>query len=297
MNNMNITIVTDSGPHIGQGHLQRMLLLADYLQKTNHAAVSLLHTGPIGVSRMSVPVLVDEIPPATNLIIRDMRDSTIEDITTLSAAAPVIVIDDCGSGRKSAHAAIDLLPNINEKTPNTFACDMPLFLYGINFYRSLLSMPRIVKKTIDCFVYASTFDAQALCTALDNNNLLYVCTDGNTLSSNSEQCDGNYADCILRSRVVISHFGVTVYEAILSRCHCIIANPTIYHDELSRTLQSGTVQLHHELYTPDRLPALVSKIEAFAGAAHHTADTAHCLDAIQTNLKNFCRALRLLTTK
>ncbi len=295
MNNMDITILTDSGPHIGQGHWQRMLLFAWYCSH-NGIPVTLVHTH--GVSAPSgFPVMVcDSIPQHTDCIIRDMRDSSKEEIENLSAIAPVIVIDDCGEGRSLAHAAIDLLPNIYGTTANTFESSVPLFLYGYNFYQSLTLAPQAIAKDIDCFIYASTFDAKPLCEIIGNTHS-FVCSDGTTLTTNTGIAhDTHYSNLIARSKVVISHFGITVYEAMLCNCNCIIVNPTAYHNKLSHTLHNTNIYVYSQLYNPAHIPYIATKLKIFVEQAHTHVDTARCVHTIHANLKNFCDALRLIIT-
>lgn len=295
MNNMDITIITDSGPHIGQGHWQRMLLFAWYCSH-NGIPVTLVHkhgiAAPDGVSvRLS-----DSIPQNTSCILRDMRDSSKEEIEYLRAIAPVIVIDDCGEGRQYSTAAIDLLPNIYGNTANTFESTVPLFLYGYNFYQSLSHAPGTIAKDIDCFIYASTFDAALLCEAL-GTHYSFVCTDSRTYTTNIALSSSmHYSNLIAQSKVVISHFGISIYEAMLCGCHCIILNPTAYHDKLSHTLQNTNVLVHHELYNHASVPQIMEIFKNFVEQAHTHVDTAHCIRTIQTNLKNFYDALRLIIT-
>jgi len=295
MNNMHITIITDSGPHIGQGHWQRMLLFAWYCCH-NGLPVTLVHKHGVSAP-LDFPVPVcNSIPQHTNCIIRDMRDSTKEEIENLRAIAPVIVIDDGGKGRPLAKAAIDLLPNIYGNTANTFTSTVPLFLYGYNFYQSLTQAPHTIVKDIDCFIYASTFDATPLLEVL-GTHYSFVCSDGNTLSTNTQLSpDTSCANLIARSKVVIAHFGITIYEAMLCGCHCIILNPTAYHDELSHTLQNTKVLLYHQLYNPAHIPQIVTTLKNFVEQARTHVDTAHCISTIQANLKNFYDVLRLIIT-
>lgn len=225
-----------------------------------------------------------------------MRDSSEEEIEHLRAIAPVIVIDDCGKGRPLARAAIDLLPNIYGNTANTFEPAVPLFLYGYNFYQTLTQAPAKITKDIDCFIYASTFDATDLLNII-GTQFSFVCSDGNTFSTNTTLASNStYANLIARSKVVIAHFGITIYEAMLCNCNCIILNPTAYHNELSHTLQNTTVLLHYELYNPAHITHIVSIVKNFVEHAHTHVDTARCIGTIQTNLKNFYDALRLIIT-
>jgi len=295
MNSMHITIVTDSGAHIGQGHLQRMLLLAWFLTIKRHWSVTLVHTSKSYTVPPSLQsMMAASIPKQTACIIRDMRDSTEEEIQQLQAIAPVIVIDDCGKGRPLAFRAIDLLPNIYATTSNSFAAGNDLFLYGYNFYESLQELPSTVDKDIDCFLYASTFDSQHLITAM-GNTFRYVCSNGNEVISNTGYTSLQHgAHSIARSKVVITHFGITVYEAMLCNCNCILLNPTTYHQKLSHTLAYPGGKLHSLLYDEAAIHDTVARCKDFVSAAPPCADIDCCRVTIATNLKNFADALTLI---
>lgn len=295
MNSMHITIVTDSGAHIGQGHLQRMLLLAWFLATRRRWSVTLVHASKAYTVPSSLQsMMAASIPKQTACILRDMRDSTEEEIQQLQAIAPVIVIDDCGKGRPLAFRAIDLLPTLYTATSNSFAAGNDLFLYGYNFYESLQALPSTVEKDIDCFLYASTFDSQHLIAAM-GNKFTYVCSDGNKVISNTGCTSLQHgAHSIARSKVVITHFGITVYEAMLCNCNCILLNPTTYHQQLSLMLAYPGGKLHSLLYDEAAINDIVTRCRDFVSAAPAYTDIDCCRVTIATNLKNFADALTLI---
>jgi hypothetical protein len=181
------------------------------------------------------------VPHDTTLIIRDMRDSTAKDIENLKKIAPVIVIDDCGEGRSHADAAVDLLPNL-EFPASVKTFDKMPFLFGYNFYssvKSLATRDRLHKKFDFCF-YAGANPSkdyisfvQSLLpttgsTVIVNGNKTLLYEHGKLSESNL--C---WPEPVLFSETLISHFGVTLFEASLCNCNIFTINPSIYHSQLS----------------------------------------------------------------
>jgi hypothetical protein len=50
----------------------------------------------------------------------------------------------------------------------------------------------------------------------------------------------DYAGLLLRARVFISHFGLSLYEAKLAGCSVLSLNPTAYHSSLA-DMVAGTI--------------------------------------------------------
>ena len=111
MDKKNIIIVTGTGGILGTGHLQRMLNLAVHLNSTDDFSASIfLKQNYYHTEKSFGNIITDSIPENTDLIIRDMRDSSAEDIQLLKEKAPVLVVDDSGPGNMSADYIITLLP-------------------------------------------------------------------------------------------------------------------------------------------------------------------------------------------
>ena len=142
MDKKNITIITGTGGALGTGHFQRMCYLADSLSHTGRFRVKLfIIQGNPDIPELLKEVVTDSFPVETDLVIRDMRDSSEEDIKFFKKTAPVLVIDDTGPGRLFADHVIDLLPNpVNRIVPEK------MFLYGYNFISEINTM----KTRSDC---------------------------------------------------------------------------------------------------------------------------------------------------
>ncbi|HEY1406141.1 MAG TPA: hypothetical protein VF857_05985, partial [Spirochaetota bacterium] len=184
--------------------------------------------------------LTNVIPDDTTLIIRDMRDSDREDIFALKKTAPVVVIDDCGDGRLLADCAIDLLPNlIHPPFAPTF--DAAPFLFGYNFTRAITMLDdQSFEKDIDLVVYtgvAPSPEYQSFITRLVPESWRILIADGTECALCSEGKKtgeiASYAESLLRSKILLSHFGISLFEGKLCGCALASVNPTAYHSALA----------------------------------------------------------------
>ncbi len=199
-------------------------------------------------------LFANSILPSSSIIIRDMRDSDIDEMGKLKRFAPVIAIDDCGPGRDLADMAIDLLPNPVNATPRS-----DLFLYGFTFTESIRDMKkRHVEKTIDVALYCGfhprpsiiksllSFVPKGLtCAILSGPDSLII------EKGRAAPLPISYAETLFASRVLISHFGITLYEGYLAGCTLISVNPTDYHAHLATIaatdIRSTNLGLLHDI--------------------------------------------------
>jgi hypothetical protein len=231
------------------GHIQRMASLADFLNRKKHAQAFLIsNEKPEFLPSLIYDYISPEIEPGTTCIIRDIRDSNIDDIRNLKKNHKVIAVDDCGPGRNIADLAIDLLPNLTYAINNK-----ELFIYGYNFADSIRRLNRKhIAKTIDCTIYCglnpssdtvafflSLIPPHSTCAILSGNNSLLF-KDGE-LSSLLK----SHAEILLSSIMLISHFGITLYEGYIAGCRLLSINPTEYHSQLAdiATKEIGVINL------------------------------------------------------
>ncbi len=228
MDDKSVTIITGTGKELGTGHFQRMLNLASFINSSGkYHAFFLTNESLIKNSFLSKLNTVREIPEDTALIIRDMRDSSPADVSQLRRKAPVMVIDDAGKGRFSADYRIDLLPGPHNNDQRD-----DLFLYGYNFTESLKSHDtEFIEKSNDLLLYQGAGDKDRCMEKIMNNlpqNISYKII-GNTIP----EVNFSYAETLISTKVVVTHFGIMLYEAFLSSCSLAVINPSSYHDMLT----------------------------------------------------------------
>lgn len=243
MRNRRIAILTRWGGGFGSGHIQRMAGLLWHAYRCGGTRMYLWHdTVPDFFPAELVPLVIAQPDAAPDCIVRDMRDSTRLEIESLRALCPVCVVDDFGEGRAVADYRVDLLPapSLPISPSDLGAADG--FLYGYTFIRGLESMRgAAIAKTIDYALYPGAdpdggyvrFMVSLLpgdaCHAVFQGDDSYVERNG----VRKKFVADDYARVLLSSKAVISHFGITLYEARAAKCEIITINPTQYHSMLA----------------------------------------------------------------
>ncbi len=246
MDKKKITIVTGTGGILGTGHIQRMLNLAVHLNRESNFSASLYLTqDEYPVEEKFNGLIKASIPADTDLIIKDMRDSTIEEINSLRRIAPVLAIDDSGTGRDIADYIINLLP-VPSFDGSVVKPETSLFIYGYNFTEgiSLLKNSRSLTKDIDITLYAGYNPAHDLISlikkSIPESAGLVLLKEGKAIDLAGEAIiiESPYAEIISRSKIVITHFGLTMFEADACGCKIAALNPTLYHSKLTEIVSS-----------------------------------------------------------
>jgi hypothetical protein len=232
-----ISIVTGWGGNLGTGHIQRMANLAEYLNRNTRYRASIVSSGkpdffPDSLNRCLSPV----INAASACIIRDVRDSAQDEMLDLKKYGRIIAVDDCGPGRDLSDLEIDLLPNLNYSISQK-----DLFIYGYNFTESMRRLEdKPVDRSIDAALYCgynpSRETVKALMSLLpaDCSCALLAGSDSTLIRKGvPAKLDKSYAEALLSSRVLVSHFGISLYEGHAAGCRLFSINPTVYHSLLS----------------------------------------------------------------
>ena len=237
MRHSTVSIMTGWGGHLGTGHIQRMASLAEFLNRKKSRRAFIINGEKPEFLPPSIHGWINpEITPDSACVIRDMRDSAVDEMRELKKNHRVIAVDDCGPGRNTADCAVDLLPNLAHAVHSR-----ELFIYGYNFMDSIRRFDGdVVTKTIDCAVYCgldpspeavhyylSLMPPRVSCAILTGNNAL--------LSHNGSISPlmKSHAEILLSSKTLISHFGITLYEGHISGCRLVSINPTEYHSRLA----------------------------------------------------------------
>ena len=296
MNTRVISIITSWGGSLGNGHIQRMAGLAVYLNSRGIEARIICGSVPPADHRDLSGLVRPELPPSSTLIIRDMRDSSTHEIRELKKSGPVLSIDDLGPGRREADFSLDLLPNVSD-TPESRQFQLRNFLYGINFTDSLRIMGTApVHRKIDVALYPGHnpsldyIDSLLSIIPASASVALFVKPSPVLIQNGTRTplTDEYGAGVLLSSRVLISHFGITLYEARLAGCRLITVNPTSYHSSLADSVKDdlGLVNLG----TPERIDrpsAMRSVTYAIENPEGPEASPSEALTAVERGLDSF----------
>ncbi len=241
-----VTITTAWGEGFGSGHLQRMIFLYHLLCDKGLDPLIVTASDPAFIMDSGCR-FTDSVPRKSRLIIRDMRDSTAAEIQSLKSTAPVVVIDDCGEGRQYADLAIDLLPHPDHPFTSPEFSDCP-FLFGFNFVNAMTSLTGShFEKDIDILIYTGLNPSPGYL------SFIHTCIPEGwkaLIADGTEcfRCAGgkktgeiiSYAESLLRSKILLSHFGISLFEGNLCGCALASVNPTAYHSSLARLVR-GTM--------------------------------------------------------
>lgn len=270
MDKKKITIVTGTGGILGTGHIQRMLNLAVHLNRKNNFSASIFLTqNEYPLEEKFNGLTTTAISADTDLIIKDMRDSTIEEMNSLRRIAPVLTIDDSGTGRDLADYIINLLP-VPSVNGNAVKPETSLFIYGYNFTEgiSLLIDNNSLTKDIDVTVYAGYNPAPELISSIRESipdsadTVLLKGGEAVNLSGDVLKSETPYAEIISRSKIVITHFGLTMFEADACRCKIAALNPTLYHSKLTEIVSADFDVIYSGEYNTLSPEILKNRIEA-----------------------------------
>ena len=237
-----ILIITEQNHYLATGHLQRMALLLRFLNEGGLRARIKTATDISLLDPQLESWRVKDIPKDCDLILRDMRDSTVEEIEELQKKAPVIAIDDHGPGRSVASQAIDLLPNPTAKTDNQ-ALHPEAFLFGHTFANDMNHSPQGTDRSIDMLLYRGadpTEEYDLFLRSLVPGGASALFMGGGSsffLSKTGEETPGSpnlsFGRAMLASRLLVSHFGISLYEGHVTACTLGALNPTEYHSTLT----------------------------------------------------------------
>ncbi len=299
-----IIIITGTGGILGTGHAQRMLNLAVRLNEDGvFSALIYLRQNTHPFPEKFRSLLTERIDHDAVLIIRDMRDSTIEEISLLQKTAPVLVIDDSGEGAKAADHSISLLP-VPSGTAKEVRPDTSHFLYGYNFMEgiSLLKENGPLLKDIDVAVYAGFDPSPELLSSIGRSipasasSVLLAAGRAVRLTGPALDGDMSYAGVISRTKIIITHFGLTMFEAHACGCSIAALNPTPYHSALTETVRGEFDIIYsseYRLFSPGTLGKIIEKeLHGFTGK-NISAD--QILTAITGQTGNFIGLIKEIT--
>lgn len=228
-----ILILTASGSNYGSGHLHRMKALHSFLTSKN-ISTDILDIIQDNISSINNNTLLKAQP---DLIIRDMRDSTEEEILNLKKYCPIITLDDVGPGNKISNENIYLLPNL---LPEYSFKQMKYFIYGDSFTKYFTTRKNnSYCKDIDFLYYCTgkypEKDITLIRNSIPKSFSLYILYNNNIFKESFDIQISNfhYCEALLKTRVLISHYGILQFEAKLCGCKNLSINPTDYHEKLS----------------------------------------------------------------
>ena len=256
MNKKKIVILTGTGGDLGTGHLQRMMNLASYINEKHDFEISLLiKSGDYPLPPELSMMKISSLPGSCDLIIRDMRNSSKQEMLALSGTAPVLAVDDAGEGKNSAGNSIDLLP-LPLSSSAQIQADYCRFLYGYTFKQGIKELrdENIQKRDIDVTIYAGFSPPESLLSqiskSIPENTRVVILSAGKPVVLTGDPLPDkiSYSGILARTKIVMTHFGITMFEAHICGCEIAALNPTNYHSELTGTVRRDMKIIHSAEY-------------------------------------------------
>lgn len=296
-----IAIISAWGHGYGTGHIQRMATLLWHLNTNTDIRSILLSDEIPGFFGQDLTSRVKVKPDESiDLIIRDMRDSSEEEIDELRKIAPVLSLDDQGGGRDRADFTLDMLP---DPRADRLQESGQHFIHGYSFVSSILrNRSRVFEKTIDAAVYPgadSNEDYRTLLLSLLPEKSSYAMCLGEgsfVRSANGEKSlfdASSFARVLCSSRLVLSHFGILFYEAHACGCAIAAVNPGSYHARLC-DLAPKELCIHNlgvrDTLDVHRARGVIERVLASHTGSSIEAD--HVYAIIRENLDSFYRYLK-----
>ncbi|MBU0936471.1 MAG: methyltransferase domain-containing protein [Spirochaetes bacterium] len=266
---MSILLIPSTSHGNGSGHLARCFMLARQFQAVNSSetvhililsdsvSASAVSSWNIDTISLAFPVesselkLIPAIPPGQRyrLVILDRRASTQSEYARWSAYGPVLAIDEGGAARSAAAYLLDLLPQLGPgnrsiEGPNLF---QPAFLPLPETRRQ----PDVITNEARSVLVSFGGEDKAgmgvkFLSAIFDNKLL--APDAITLVSGAladypaQHFPGikrvghvqNLREHLHKHDIVVTHFGLTAYEAAWAGCAVLVLDPSRIHCRLSR---------------------------------------------------------------
>ncbi len=245
-----ILFCTACGASYGIGHLKRAVSLIYAGRSLYSAGLCITRGNADGLSgRIDIPARIEvfqyvEDAGRAELIVSDMRNTCRREMAALNRAAPVLSIDDCGPGSEHSFVSIYTLPTVDSVHGNLQGPDYLILDEKIREHRGTET-----GKTIEVLVSFGGEDPLNLTgyivSVLNEIGITPVAVTGPLYRHGS--VDGkcmvvhNPPDLyglIASSSVLITSFGMTMYEAFYLRTPVILYNHSLYHFRLAQSVEA-----------------------------------------------------------
>jgi spore coat polysaccharide biosynthesis predicted glycosyltransferase SpsG/SAM-dependent methyltransferase len=231
---------TAAGGRYGIGHLRRCLSLIEAGKSWFESYLYIMkgdNRYPEVSSRYRTVTNLNDIP-AIDLIVSDMRDTKLHEMRRLERIAPIVSIDDKGAARGRAPVCIYSLPQREVIQGNYLG---PSFIVLDTRIQDCTPLSFGEKQGITVsFGGSDPENLTEYVTRLLNEVGVYPTIvkgplyrhDTSMLKGEIVEGGDDIFDLINRSKVLITSFGITMYEAFYLKTPVILFNRTKYHYEL-----------------------------------------------------------------
>ena len=219
----------------GGGHLVRCIALANGLKTLGREAF-LFIPEIAGINCLVDDIFIDKtvLLDKTGLqgknwefVILDRYQTQPEELAQWAKLAPVIGIDEGGSCRNSFDFLIDLLPNCSPVKPNI--ADPSLLPLPS---KKIQLLPHPEPAPFRILISFGLEDAAGLGSAAAQ--VLAVKNNGNAEITLPRSLIPNLSEHLAEFDLVITHFGLTAFEALYAGVPVLLVSPGKYHEKLAK---------------------------------------------------------------
>lgn len=252
-----ILFIVSFGSHYGIGHLKRTLFIAEKLQeyfkiyfsfkyKPNNNTDFISALTNLKIEFIDYDKINDVIANSGSFdrVIVDTRDTSIEEMSDYNSLGPTISIDDNGLGANLSKIVIKTLPSPNSQLSNFEGIEY-LFTDLANIKKSSEEITERPKKILVTFGGSDPANlTQLILNIFQSLNYELVLIQGPYFNKKIPLSSGYkvvtnptvLTPYILDADIVISSFGLTIFESFLLKKPVIIINPSEYHDILTKDI-------------------------------------------------------------
>ena len=304
-----VLFCTAAGRGYGLGHLTRCLALADEAGSSFDPFVYVKRKDGQKLLEQKTPTAeyryVNSIAEAAtaDLVLFDMRKTGRSMVRKLARNASIVSLDDAGAARKRAHLLIDSLPTLTETRANYSG---PEYLVLAGDLRKITPRPFSEKKgVLVSFGGSDPYDLTGfIVPVLNSIGLRPTVVRGPLFSSRKSGTRGEVLsgaeelhELINSARVLITSFGLTMYEAFYLGTPVVLFNHTAYHFRLAEEVADLNLGYRGSV-RKDRLRELLDALIKDEGRLKQSAQrSAHIVDGrgserVVTLMEQTSRALR-----
>ena len=241
-----VLFCTAAGGEYGFGHLKRCLSIIEEARGLFEGQILLCRGSDGGVishksldPHLSFLYTWEEVGEV-DLIVSDQRDTSVQEMTLYSKKAPVIALDDLGAGQLHAHCTVFSLPTTREVRGNYTGLRYLVLDPG---FRNGVRADETATHVVVTFGGSDPDDLTGLAVgSLNRLGVRPLVVRGPLFTHGRPKGDYELVDnprdmagVLARAGVVITSFGMTLFEALCLGTPVVLLNHSPYHDELSRT--------------------------------------------------------------
>jgi len=252
MHKPRVLFCTAYGNTFGIGHFKRCLSIikeAEAVKNFIFEPLIYIYKGDIKTSLKTLSEscsynIIDDLNKVDriDLIVSDMRDTIKREMVALCKIAPVVSIDDSGAGSNYSYVSIKSMLALDYRSGNYNGAEYIVLNSELKKIRTELIREK--EDVVMSFGGEDPYNlTEYVALALNQIGIKPVIIKGPLYKYNLDKVDASIIEdtkdiykLINNAKVLITSFGITMYEAFFLKTPVILVNHTEYHDKLANML-------------------------------------------------------------